>query len=451
MSRYQPYHSYKESNEEWLGTIPEHWEVKSLKSILQERKENNNPIKTTEILSLCMYRGVIPYSEKGSGGNKAKEDLTAYKLAYPGDIVVNSMNVIAGSVGLSKYFGAVSPVYYMLRPRNKDDRVEYFNAIFQSEAFQKSLFGLGNGILVKESESSGKLNTIRMRIPMEKLNTVQFPYPSADEQIAITNFLDRETAKIDVLIAKQERMIELLNEKRSAIISHAVTKGLDPNAKMKDSGVEWLGEVPAHWKIVPLRHLGTFQNGISKGAEYFGSGFPFFNYGDVYNNMTLPELASGLANSSEEDRNLYSVQKGDVFFTRTSETVHDIGMASTCIKTASNATFSGFVIRFRPSDDSLFDGFTQYYFRSNFPQLFFVKEMNLVTRASLGQELLKRLPVLLPPESEQKQIQVYLDNKTAKIDTLITKSREAIELMKERRTALISAAVTGKIDVRGMV
>jgi type I restriction enzyme S subunit len=242
------YESYKDSGIEWLGEVPAHWKVERIKSILAERIEKNDPIKTTDILSLTMDKGVIPYSERGGGGNKAKEDISAYKLAYPKDIVLNSMNVVAGSVGLSNYFGAVSPVYYMLYPKKQSDHVEYFNYIFQSELFQKSLLGLGNGIMMKESESSNKLNTIRMRIPMEKLNIQLLPYPCEIEQSYILAFLDRETAKIDVLIAEQQRMIELLKEKRQAVISHAVTKGLNPEAPMKDSGIEWLGEVPEHWE-----------------------------------------------------------------------------------------------------------------------------------------------------------------------------------------------------------
>lgn len=206
----------KDSGVEWLGKVPEHWEIKSIKVILNERKEKNDPIKTSEILSLTIDRGVIPYSERGAGGNKSKNDLTAYMLAYPGDIVLNSMNVIFGSVGLSKYFGAVSPVYYMLRPRKHKDNVEYFSQIFLSETFQRSLLGLGNGILM-----------IRMRIPMEKLNKQTLPYPPCQEQKCIANFLDHQTAKIDVLIAKATQAISLMQERRTALISAAVTGKID--------------------------------------------------------------------------------------------------------------------------------------------------------------------------------------------------------------------------------
>ncbi len=447
-SKYKPYPSYRDSGIEWLGEVPIGWDVRRLKTILQERKEKNSPVKTKDILSLCMYRGVIPYSEKGNSGNKAKDDLTAYKLAYPNDIVLNSMNVVAGSVGLSKYFGAVSPVYYMLYPRKSTDDISYFNAIFQSESFQKSLIGLGNGILVKQSEKTGKLNTIRMKISMDSLNDVLMPIPPFQEQQTIANYLDNATAKIDTLIEKQTKLIALLKEKRQAVISTAVTRGLDSSVPMKDSGVEWLGEIPEHWTRTPLRYIGRLQNGISKGGDYFGSGYPFVNYGDIYKNATLPQQVSGLAKSTKEDQHIYSVKTGDVFFTRTSETIDDIGMASTCIKTIKKGTFSGFTIRFRQLSQTLNEHFSKYYFRTGHAQAFFEEQLNLVTRASLGQDILKQLPVLLPPLDEQQVIANYLDDKTSKIDILITKATKAIELLKEKRTALINSAVTGKIDVR---
>ena len=274
--------------------------------------------------------------------------------------------------------------------------------------------------------------------------------PSKDEQKTIIDFLDRETEKIDCLIEKQQQLIKLLQEKRQAVISHAVTKGLNPDAKMKDSGVEWLGDIPDHWDVKSLRFLGLCQNGINIGAEYFGSGYPFISYGDVYNNRVLPLVGSGLVQSSDMDRERYSVKAGDVFFTRTSETVDEIGFSSACLSGVENATFAGFLIRFRPTASLISMGFSKHYFGNMLLRAFFVKEMNLVTRASLSQDLLKKLPVVIPPINEQLEIGEYLDAKLSTIDILVKKAISAIALIKERRTALISAAVTGKIDVRNI-
>ena len=214
----------KDSGIQWLGAIPTDWKIKKIKYTLQERVEKNNPIRTDEILSLTAKQGVIPYSEKEGGGNKPKEDLSAYRLAYPGDIVMNSMNILSGSVGLSNYFGCVSPVYYMLRPYDKNEDVRYYNYIFQTTVFQRSLFGLGNGILIKES-GNGKLNTIRMRIPMDKFGELFIPIASIDEQKKIADYLDEKCSAIDNLIAKKEQYLsEIENYKKSLIYEYATGK-----------------------------------------------------------------------------------------------------------------------------------------------------------------------------------------------------------------------------------
>lgn len=438
----------KDSGSEWIGVIPEEWDVKPLKAILAERKENNNPIKTNFILSLTINQGVIPYAEKESGGNKAKEDLTAYKLAYPNDIVLNSMNVIVGSVGLSKYFGCVSPVYYMLYPRNADNSVRYYNDIFQSKVFQHSLIGFGNGIMMKQSENSGKMNTIRMRIPMSKLNTVRLPYPSREEQQKIADYLDEKVSEIDNIITQTNLSIEEYKKYKQSLISETVIKGLNSDVEMKDSGIEYISKIPKDWNVKTLRYLGTLQNGISKGSDYFGFGYPFVNYGDVYKNMELPLNGSGLVNSNDTERESYSVRQGDVLFTRTSETIEEVGFASTCLKTIENAVFAGFVIRFRPFTNELNENYSKYYFRSELHRRFFVKEMNLVTRASLSQELLKKLPVIIPSKEEQKQIADYLDKKCFDIDNLITQKEQLLKELEAYKKSLIYECVTGKREVK---
>ena len=244
----------KDSGISWLGEYPSDWELKKIKYCLQERVEKNNPVRTTEILSLTAKQGVIPYDQKEGGGNKPKEDVSAYRLAYPGDIVMNSMNILSGSVGLSQYFGCVSPVYYMLRPWKVTEDVRYYNYTFQTTMFQRSLFGLGNGILIKES-GNGKLNTIRMRIPMDKFGGLFIPVASIDEQHRIADFLDAKCAEIDALTADIQTQIDTLEQYKRSIITETVTKGLNPNAEMKDSGVQWIGNMPAHWDVIRGKYI----------------------------------------------------------------------------------------------------------------------------------------------------------------------------------------------------
>lgn len=427
--KYKKYSSYKDSGVEWLGEIPESWDARRLGFYFKERREKVSD-KVFSPLSVTK-NGIVLQLE-----NAAKsDDGDNRKKVCKGDFVINSRSDRKGSSGLSQLDGSVSLINTVIEPKNINEN--YIHYLLKSQPFQEEYYRYGKGIVADLWSTN-----------YSEMKNIIISSPTLKEQQQIANFLDKATAKIDTLIEKQTKQIELLKEKRQAVISHAVTKGINPNVPMKDSGVEWLGEISEHWKISPLRHLGQLQNGVSKGSDYFGSGYPFINYGDIYNNDIIPSQINGLAQSSLEDRITYSVKKGDIFFTRTSETIDDIGMASTCLQTIPNATFSGFTIRFRQFKEVLLASFSRYQFRSGYSQSFFVKEMNLVTRASLGQDLLKRLHTVIPPLEEQQQIVNYLDEKTSKIDTLIEKSKKSIELLKEKRTALISAAVTGKIDVR---
>ncbi len=445
--KYKKYPSYKDSGVEWLGEIPTEWINSKLK--YHAFIYNGNSISDNE---KSAYENLdketsIPYvSTKDidsnfltinyDNGMRVSND-DKFKRAKKGSTLICIEGGSAGKklTNLNKDVCFVNKLACIDSYNKLDNRYAYY--ITQSSIFKYS-FNLATTGLIPG-------------VSINQLKDFEIIRPPFKEQQQIAKFLDNATQKMDTLIQKQENLIKLLKEKRQAVISHAVTRGLNPDVKFKDSGVEWLGDVPEHWGITPLRYIGRFQNGISKGAEYFGSGFPFINYGDIYKNAILPFKANGLAKSTKEDQNIYSVKKGDVFFTRTSETINDIGMASTCLQTIENATFSGFTIRFRQLKFTLNEQFSKYYFRTGHSQSFFEEQLNLVTRASLGQDILKQLPVLVPTLQEQQEIATYLDDKTKKIDKLIKKAIKSIKLLKEKRTALISAAVTGKIDVRELV
>ena len=388
-----------------------------------------------ERLALTM-NGVVERSIDSDEGLQPAE-FFGYQIFEKNDLVfklIDLENFKTSRVGLVFKKGIMSPAYIRLQPL-KDVNSKFFYYFY----FDLYLRGVYNQI-------GGQ--GVRSALNATDLLEIEICIPSILEQEKIATFLDHETAKIDRLIAKQEQLIQLLQEKRQAVISHAVTKGLNPDAPMKDSGVEWLGQVPEHWEVRQLRYLGSCQNGINIGAEYFGSGSPFISYGDVYRNRELPTAFEGLVQSTENDKRIYSVQRGDVLFTRTSETIEEIGFSSTCLTDVKNATFAGFLIRFRPIKDILLPEYSKFYFCNNLLRAFFVKEMNLVTRASLSQELLKKLSVPFPSLEEQKQIANFLTIKDNVFDKLINDCIKQIQLLKERRTALISAAVTGKIDVR---
>ena len=293
----------KDTKIKWLGEIPDSWQLKKIKYVLQERIEKNNPVRTTYILSLTAKQGVIPYDEKEGGGNKPKEDVSAYRLAYPGDIVMNSMNILSGSVGLSQYFGCVSPVYYMLRPKEKDDDVRYYNYIFQTTLFQRSLFGLGNGILIKES-GNGKLNTIRMRIPMDKFGGLYIPIAPKDKQKKISDFLDAKCGEIDILIKNIQEEIDVLEDYKKSVISEGVTRGLDCDSALKDSGIFYMGPIKETWSISKIGYICTK---LSRGFLPEDTALVCSNKGKV---LVRDENAVGKMVS--EDNAMQGIRKGDI-------------------------------------------------------------------------------------------------------------------------------------------
>lgn len=442
----KPYPAMKDSDVEWLGEVPAHWEVLPLGRVLIQRKEKNDPIKTKEILSLSLHKGVIPYAEKPTGGNKAKEDLSSYMLAYPGDIVVNSMNVVVGSVGLSKYFGAVSPVYYMLRPRSTDDNVVFFDQVFQTKVFQKSLFGLGNGIMYIESKS-GKLNTIRLRIPMTRLKKVVLPHPLPEEQTAIVRYLDYVDRRVRRMVGAKRNLIALLTEQEQTIISNAAIKGLDPTAKMKDSGTEYLGEVPEHWGVVALKRLVSrpIIDGPHVSPQKHDVGVPFISAESIAKGYIDFDKKWGYI--SPEDHELYSrrykPERGDILLVKLGATTGVPAIVET--DTAFSIWVPLAAIRLSKHIQPMF---IFYVLRSENLRAAYALNWTYGTQQTLGLGTISNLHVPLPPEKERQDIVDYLNEATADIDSAIDRANREIELLNEYRTRLIADVVTGKLDVR---
>ena len=426
----------KHSGNKWIGQIPKSWGVERIKTIFRERTELSEDGSET-LLSVSEYYGVANRSEKVSDGEfvSRAESLIRYKKCYKGDLVSNIMLAWKGSMGITEYDGIVSPAYCVYEP-SKSVFPRYYHYLFRTSLYT-SIFSL---------YSKGIIDS-RLRLYSPYFFDIKAIVPSYSEQQRIAEFLDRKCAEVDEMIALQEQIIEELKAYKQSVITEAVTKGLNPAAPMRDSGIEWIGQIPEHWEVKRIRNIGLTQNGISKGGEYFGEGDPFISYGDVYKNTELPQIASGLIQSSQEEQERFSVCKGDVFFTRTSETIEEIGFSSTCTKTIEKAVYAGFVIRFRPRCGILYDGYSKYYFRSNIHRAYFVKEMNIVTRASLSQDLLKSLAVLLPTFEEQQAIADYLDKKCADIDSLIQTKQSKIDSLKEYKKSIIYEYVTGKKEV----
>ncbi len=436
---YPAYDDYKDSGVEWIGRVPHGWDCRSLRTIFAFRNEKNDPVKTGDILSLSIAQGVTPYSDAGRGGNRAKDDLTAYKLAYPGDIVLNSMNVVVGAVGKSSYFGAISPVYYALTLRSETDNdISFFERIFQSTRFQRDLIKVGKGILVKKGEGD-KLNTIRMKVSTDSLKVVGMPVPPIRQQRAIAAFLDEKTAKIDEAIRIKERQIALLKERKQILIQTAVTKGLNPDVPMKDSGIDWIGEIPAHWETKPLKRLFFERNERSTSGNEILFSLRMIEGLIPHNEVSAKPI------SAAELVDYKKVAPGQVVMNRMRASIGIFGLApSAGIVSPDYAVF-----------DLKCDQHAPYFLRifktSKMGERFRVSSRGLGTGSSgfmrLYTDDFGAISVPVPPRQEQQEISDFIDQTADQYSAAIALKERQIATLKEYKTSLINAAVTGKIKV----
>ena len=428
---------FKDSGIPWIGQIPKHWEIKRLKFILNERKENNKPVKTDFILSLTNEKGVIPYSEKGAQGNISKDDITGYKLAYPNDIILNSMNVVIGSVGLSSYFGAISPVYYALYSK-ENSNIKFYNYIFQTSVFQNSLKGLGNGIL-----------EIRMRIPMSNLNNVFLPLTTLNEQKKIAEFLDKKCEIIDKRLSNLERKIKSLKEYKKSLITECVTKGLNPkNIEFKDSGIPWIGQIPKHWEVTKIKYecflkgrIGwqglTTAEYIEEGA-YLVTGVDFLNGNIDWQNCV--RVSEWRFNQAPE----IQIKNNDLLITKDGT----VGKIALTKDTPKQATLNSGVMLIRPKNKNYYEKFLFYILSSDQFWLWFsyINSGN-TTIIHLYQNSFDNFSFTLPPRNEQKKIAEFLDKKCEKIDRLNENYTKQSTALKEYKKSLIYECVTGKKEI----
>ena len=441
----KPYPSMKESGVEWLENIPEHWRLPRLGALLRERGETNGDGQVSEVLSVLRERGVIPYAEKGNIGNKKSEDITRYKVVRPDDIVVNCMNVIIGSVGLSRYTGCLSPVYYVLTRRSEHDHPRYLNAYFQTKPFQESLARIGNGILAH-----------RMRIPMELLKCEPFPRPSFEEQAAIVRFLDHADRRIRRYIRAKQKLITLLEEQKQAIIHQAVTGQVDVRTGQlypayKPSGVEWLGDVPEHWESARLKAflLRPMRNGLFKKKDAFGSGAPLVNVADIYQDSFQIDPASlDRVQTTPDELRTYQVRTGDLFFVRSSLKLEGTGRSAVAIDCEAGSVFECHLVQGRPDSRRAVARFLAFQLNSFSLRHYMISRANVVTMATVSQGVLASCPVFLPSISEQEGLLKQIDGECARVAATHDRAHRQIDLLREYRTRLIADVVTGKIDVR---
>ena len=429
-------YQFQDVSEKWVDKIPSHWEMLRLKRILQIRKEKNNPIVTDFILSLTASQGVVPVNEKeGAGGNKPKDDLTKYSVARKDDLLVNCMNVVAGSAGVSKWDGAISPVYYALYPRDSENcNIWYFHYLFRLLPFQRSLLGLGKGILMHES-STGKLNTVRMRISMDYLNNVNLPLPPKDEQDKIVAYLNWKTSLINRMISAKKREITLLKEYKESAISYYVTHGL-AETEMRPTEIYWLHEVPKDWKETKLKYLlQKHKREIPEDAELLICS----NSGDV---KKRGDSKLGLVASSDD---IYQgVHKGDLLI-HGMDTWHGAiaisefdGMCTPVVHVCTCNQSKRFVACYLKMM-----AYTKVY-----------KAISNGVRQNTSDfrswDKVANLLIAFPSLAEQEEIADYIDGIVDSVNRMVSDYEMQIEQLHEMKHHVILDVITGATDIRNV-
>lgn len=436
------YPEYKDSGIAWLGEVPAHWHVQRLKyactvfpSNVDKHSREDEPA-----VRLCNYTDVY-YNERITSGilfmeATASPDQIARFTLKAGDTIITKDSETADDIAIAAFVpedlpGVVCGYHLsMVRPH-----------LGTSGTFVKRLF---DSVYAKARFAVAANGLTRVGLGQYALDNVELPFPPLGEQTAIAAFLDRETAKIDALIAEQEKLLTLLAEKRQATISHAVTKGLNPDAPMKDSGVEWLGEVPGHWTAARLGHLvRKIVDGAHFTPTYVDEGVPFLRVTDITAaTMDLSEVKRIPLDEHIELSRRCRPQMGDLLLSKNGT----IGIPRVVTW---DWEFSIFVslclIKLGPQ---LSAQFAEYVFRSSSIQIQIEDGTKQSTVTNLHLEKIAGFKFPVPPFDEQLEIVRYLDDETARLDALTGEVCSAVTLLKERRTALISAAVTGKIDVR---
>ncbi|EAJ7013370.1 restriction endonuclease subunit S, partial [Campylobacter upsaliensis] len=409
-----------------------HWEVKPLQAIFNQRNKQNNNLEFQTILSLVKDVGVIPYEEKGNVGNKAKDDLQGYKIARVNDLVLNKMNAVIGSLGVSKYDGLVSPIYLVLYTANPNYLITYYSYLFQIKSVQKFLRKFAYGIM-----------EIRESIDYLEFKKMFLPVPPLQEQKEIAEFLDSKCEKIQNYIDKKQKLITLLQEKKQALINEVVTKGLNPNIEFKNSGIAYLGLIPHHWEVRRVATLGKFFKGsnISKN-DLQDSGVCVVLYGDIYTKYEIKTKQFQSKIAENFAKNKTQILFGDLLFSGSGETKEDIGKCI-CYLGNEKAYVGGDVIVLRQmGQDSLF---LSYVLNSDYIkyQKAVISKGEIIIHIYASN--LRDLKIPLPPLHEQKEIAEFLDSKVAQINSAIEKTKKQIELVKEYKNTFINEAVCGRV------
>jgi type I restriction enzyme S subunit len=434
----KPYPEYKDSWVVWLGEVPANWRIVKFRYAFRESTEVNGDTPVGPMLSVSGYRGVEEKIYDDDNQRRSDEEVENYRVVRPGQLAVNTMWLNYAGLGVSALTGHVSPAY----------RAYWIDGAFD-ERYVHHLMRSSSYVDAYTSQLTGiRPNSLQL----SRDNLMAFPIlqPPRDEQRVIARFLDRETAAIDAFIADQEELIRLLTERRAATISHAVTNGLDMAAEMCQTGSAWFPSLPAHWELMPVRlgasliQTGPFGSQLH-ADDYVSGGIPLVNPMHMDDGEIKTVESTAVTEEKAAELRRHALRPGDVVIARRGE----LGR-SAVVKEKSAGALCGTgsaIVRLR--NDSFDPRYFQLVFNSRQNRDALLQHSVGSTMDNLNTEVVGSLRVPAPPLDDQRAIVAHVERKGAEFDAALADAREAIALSRERRAALISAAVTGKIDVRG--
>lgn len=440
----RPYSEYKASGVEWLGDIPVHWDVYPHRSIFTDIIERGYP--DAEMLSVTISQGIIRQARLLANSSKkdsSNTDKSKYKLVSEGDIAYNKMRAWQGAIGVSDYKGIISPAYIIVRLRENQNYAKYFHYLFRTPLFTTEAERWSYGI-----------TSDQWSLRYSEFKQIYSPLPPPDEQDAIVRFLDGAEKRIRRYIRAKQKLIKLLNEQKQAIIQQAVTRGLNPDAPMKDSGVEWLGRIPEHWDVRRVRTLvKSIEQGISPDSSSYladENSWGVLKSGCANRGVFRETEHKRLPDGFPIDSNIV-VHLGDVIISRASGSPALVGSTARVRDLSYNLILSDKT--FRPVfQQPLIADFIVYSMNTRYYRI--QVEQGISGAEGLANNLpvseLKDFRIAIPPVDEATEIVRKLDRDLPMIDKALDESQGQIDLIQEYRTRLIADVVTGKVDVRGV-
>ena len=427
--RLSPYPAYKDSGVEWLGQIPAHWQVRRLKHLLHEVNSRSED-GSEQLLSVSQYTGVTPRKINGEFDSRASS-LVGYKVVDVNDLVVNIMLAWNGSMGVSRHNGVVSPAYCVYRFRQSANPW-YYHDLLRQPIYKGRIKTASTGVV----ES-------RLRLYSDDLFRIEALLPPGDEQDAIVRFVEHTDRRVNRLIKAKRRLIELLHEQKQAVIHRAVTVGLDGDAPRKLSGVDWLGDIPAHWKLRRLKFLTCISSGQVDPRQEQYKDYILIAPNHIESG-TGRILAEVTAATQGADSGKYIAQAGQVIYSKIRPNLRKAAIAKTiCLCSADMYPIS-------PSASELRSEYFLLLLLSK-PVTRYVVDCSMrVAMPKVNREALGDCWLWYPNLKEQDRILAFLPQELAPLNVAIDQARREIELIREYRTRLIADVVTGKVDVRGV-